>query len=228
LSINSEKAFDVDQDGVAVRDANGLILFYLTTGTGDPTGSPAPQNTWYFRQDTRIIYYKFGVGNDDWRQLRAEDIYATDPSLNPTTVAAELTRIGSGGGTGTTTTVSFGSSGAIGSGAFVQYNGIPSNTTGFPISGTNPTIRSVRTRHSNARDYRINVYETDGITPNLLYTSPNISDPPNTNLRGFDITGLNIALTPGQELEVELIKNGGGQNPSNVIVIIDYNSDTGP
>ena len=37
-------------------DDDGNVLYYLTTGSGDPAGSSAPQNTWYFRSDTHTLY----------------------------------------------------------------------------------------------------------------------------------------------------------------------------
>jgi len=74
VAINVDKAFDTDQDGYAIRDNDGNVLFYLCTGTGDPSGSAAPINTWYFDQANQLIYYKFGAGNNDWRQIRAQDI----------------------------------------------------------------------------------------------------------------------------------------------------------
>lgn len=74
MAINVDRAFDVNANGIGYRDDDGNVLFYVVTGTGDPSGSPAPVNTWYFRQDGQLIYYKFGSGNNDWRQIRAQDI----------------------------------------------------------------------------------------------------------------------------------------------------------
>ena len=74
MSINFEKAFDIGKDGLVISDANGDPLVYIASGTGDPVGSPAPINSYYFRQDTKGIYYKFDVGDNDWRQLSLADI----------------------------------------------------------------------------------------------------------------------------------------------------------
>lgn len=74
MAINSDRAFDVLEDGIVFRDNDGNAEFYISTGTGDPTGSPAPENSWYFDKTNKLIYYKHGPGNNDWRQLRADDI----------------------------------------------------------------------------------------------------------------------------------------------------------
>ena len=74
MAINIDKAFEVDQDGISVTDTNGTALLYFASGVGDPTGSAAPINTWYVRNDNNLLYYKFGVGNNDWRQIRSNDL----------------------------------------------------------------------------------------------------------------------------------------------------------
>lgn len=74
MSINADKAFEVNEEGLLIRDSAGSIIGYFTTGNGDPTGTSAPINTWYFRTDNNLMYYKFGAGNNDWRQVRAQDI----------------------------------------------------------------------------------------------------------------------------------------------------------
>ena len=111
MAINVDKAHELSENGLAVSDSSGNILFYITSGSGDPTGSAAPVNTWYFRTDNRLIYYKFGAGDNDWRQIQAADIFALDQDSLPTTVQALLTEIASGGGTGVAQTMIFGNGG---------------------------------------------------------------------------------------------------------------------
>jgi len=84
VAINIQNAFDTEEDGFAVTDQDGNTELYVTSGTGDPSGSSAPINTWYLRQDSQLLYYKFGSGNSDWRQIRAGDI-TFDPSSNSLT-----------------------------------------------------------------------------------------------------------------------------------------------
>jgi hypothetical protein len=74
MAINIDGAFEVGQDGIAISDENGNVIYYTTTGVGVPTGTSAPINTFYVDQNTQLIYYKFGAGNNDWRQIRAQDI----------------------------------------------------------------------------------------------------------------------------------------------------------
>lgn len=79
--IDVSKAFEVNEEGFAVTNSDGDTLFYIATGTGAPTGNAAPVNTFYFDQSTQLIYYKFGAGNNDWRQLRAQDVAFNVSSL---------------------------------------------------------------------------------------------------------------------------------------------------
>jgi hypothetical protein len=74
MSINIEDAFEVTETGVVLSDDSGTRTLYLTAVSADPTGTDAPVNTWVFRQDTNTLYYKFGAGLNDWRQVRADDI----------------------------------------------------------------------------------------------------------------------------------------------------------
>jgi hypothetical protein len=81
MAVNSDLSFDIGKNGLGIRDDDDNIIGYITTLSGDPTGSPAPQNTWVLRSDTQTLYYKFGVGDNDWRQIRAEDITFDDSGL---------------------------------------------------------------------------------------------------------------------------------------------------
>lgn len=81
--IDVSKAHEISKEGLAISDENGNVIAYLATGTGDPTGSAAPINTWFLRQDTQTLFYKFGSGNNDWRQIRAADIQATVAAGTP-------------------------------------------------------------------------------------------------------------------------------------------------
>jgi hypothetical protein len=81
VAINIDDSFDIRNEGIAYRDNDGNALFYLATGSGDPTGSPAPVNTFYIDQATQLLYYKFGALDSEWRQLRALDIDFDDTSV---------------------------------------------------------------------------------------------------------------------------------------------------
>lgn len=74
MAVNIDDAYEVDANGLAFSDNNGNQIFYLATGVGSPVGQSAPINTLYINQSNQLIFYKFGSGNNDWRQLRAADI----------------------------------------------------------------------------------------------------------------------------------------------------------
>lgn len=83
MAINVDKAFE-NLFGFAVVDSDtGTQKFYLTSGSGAPTGSAAPVNTWYFRQDDNTLWYKFGSLNSEWRQIRANDITSVAAAGTP-------------------------------------------------------------------------------------------------------------------------------------------------
>jgi hypothetical protein len=84
MAIDITEASKVDERGIALTDNDDNVILYLTSGTGDPTGSSAPSNTWYFRQDTQTLWYKFGATDADWRQVRAQDI-TYDPATTDLT-----------------------------------------------------------------------------------------------------------------------------------------------
>ena len=91
MSINSEDAFDIREEGLVIVDNNDEPTLYITSGTGDPTGTPAPVNTWVFDKDTQKIYRKIGAGNNDWEEFIAAvaqaveiEAYADNPVSSTT------------------------------------------------------------------------------------------------------------------------------------------------
>jgi hypothetical protein len=77
MAIDANDAWGLEEKGLAFIDDDGNIEGYLAVNSGDPTGIAAPINTWVFAQN-QLLYYKFGSGDNDWRQIRANDI-AFDP-----------------------------------------------------------------------------------------------------------------------------------------------------
>lgn len=96
MSINVDKAFETTENGVLLTDADGNQKLYLTSGVGAPSG-PAPINSWYFREDTQTLYYKYGALVTDWRQVRGNDIAVGTPgnTYKPatTTVSSALAEL---------------------------------------------------------------------------------------------------------------------------------------
>lgn len=66
MAINIDGAFDLDDDGIAIRNNDGDPLFYLTSGSGSPIGQAAPLPTWYIDTDNSDFWRKTGPGNNDW------------------------------------------------------------------------------------------------------------------------------------------------------------------
>lgn len=83
MAVNLNDALEIAEDGLAFTNNDGQASFYLTSGTGDPTGLSAPVNTWYFRTDNNLLYYKFGIGLNDWRQIRGLDIASIAAANTP-------------------------------------------------------------------------------------------------------------------------------------------------
>jgi len=159
MAINIDRASETSENGYAITDNDGNVLFYLAVGNGDPVGSPAPINTWFFRQDSQLLYYKFGAGNNDWRQMRAEDIYALDQNSNPTTVQAILSAVAGGGGSGVSQTAIFGDGGNTSQNSYLPNQGVPSNVVGVPVGINNAKIRNVFLGNLNTKTGNLLIQE---------------------------------------------------------------------
>lgn len=79
MAIDAEEAFGIEPFGLVLKDENSDTVGYFTVAVGDPTGTPAPINTWVFAQDTQVIWYKFGAGDNDWKAIRFINV-STGPS----------------------------------------------------------------------------------------------------------------------------------------------------
>lgn len=142
MAINIDKAHEFDKNGFSIGDDNGNVLFYMTTGSGAPSG-PAPINTWYFDKDSRLLYYKFGALDTDWRQIRSADI-AFNPTgyLNfqptDTNVHLALARFGNFSVADLTEaeTASQGVQDSTTSNGWVSRSGFPFLTAGVKTAGT--------------------------------------------------------------------------------------------
>ena len=81
MAINAEKAFDIDQDGLAIRDEDGNVLFYLAAGLGSPFGFQAPIGTEYMDQSTLFVFRKFGPLVTDWVRIAFNPIKRLNKSF---------------------------------------------------------------------------------------------------------------------------------------------------
>lgn len=76
--IDASEAEGIGSKGLALKDDDGNVVLYATSGDGSPVGTEAPVNTWYFRRDTKTLYVKDGDGDSDWTtydgSLKIDDV----------------------------------------------------------------------------------------------------------------------------------------------------------
>lgn len=156
--INVDKAHELDENGVAIADDSGNILFYLTSGSGVPSGS-APINSWYFDKDSQLMYYKYGALNTDWRQLRAADITAVNQLTQTVPLQTFLDTLSGGGGSGVSQTAVFGNGGNTSQNSYLPNSGVPSNIVGVPVNITNAKIRNISIGNENIRTGNVLIQE---------------------------------------------------------------------
>jgi len=219
MAINIDKANEFDENGIAITDfRTGQVLFYLTTGNSDPSGSDAPENTWFFRLDTKKLYYKYGPLNTDWRQLRAADLVALNQQAQSTTIQALLDEIAGGGGTGVAQTLVYGDGGNTSQNSWLPNQGVPSNVVGVPVGLANAKLRSVFLGNKKTKTGNIIIRErSPAITGSWvdLYTLSLSSQ------KTANITGLDIAVT--QNAEVGVFTQ---VSLKNVKVVVNVNGDS--
>ena len=68
MTFDPDKAFDVD-NGIVLHGENGVGLF---SGNGTPSGTQAPQGSYYFNSVDGAMWYKHGAGVNDWRTVNPE------------------------------------------------------------------------------------------------------------------------------------------------------------
>ena len=115
-------------------------------------------------------------------------------------------------GVGASPGFSFGRSGNVSSGAYLNNESVPSNTTGRAIALSNARITGVIVRNQNSNTFTVEVEEHDGSTFTSLGTFSV------TSSRGDDFLGLNIPLTSDEELAVS-ISAGSCKNPVVIVFV---------
>jgi hypothetical protein len=182
LTIDANKSFDVRKHGVSLLDDDGNALFYVTSNNGDPTGSPAPINTWVFREDNQTIYYKYGLGDNDWSSFN---------SGAPSNEASQ--------------TISFAKAGNAPENTWLQTLGLsPSNNIGMPVVLSSSKIKVIEAV-SDVDTYDVEIYEHDTMTYTLLDT---ISVSAASGVRS---AGLNVPITDGKRLAAKIV-NGSASD----------------
>lgn len=104
---------------------------------------------------------------------------------------------------------SFGRSGKVGSGTWLQCETVPSNITGRFIPLNNPKLSDVYVSNENVGTYTVEVYEHDGDNTNLTlkYTLTV------TSARGNSISNIGVPMTKGKQVAVRI----GSGSPKNVV-----------
>ena len=202
MAINSDDAFDVNENGVAITDDNGNVVGYFAVGTGDPTGTTAPQNTWYFRQDGQKIWYNFSGDPSDWRQIHAEDIIATDNTQAPpvqNTLQAVLDSLTGGDTPAVSQTLIFGDGGNTSQNSWLPNQGVVSSVVGIPVGLTNPKIRSVFLGNQNIRTGNVIIRER---SPAGTGTFTDVYTLALSSQSFANVTGLDVAITQNAEVGV--------------------------
>ena len=218
MSISVETAHEVIGDGIVFTDPNTKQrVLYLTQGSASPMGSPAPINTWYFRTGANhTLWYKYGSGDNDWRQVHASEITAFDTSLLPndngynSTVQAILTKLLAGDTPAVSQTMIFGDGGNSTSGSYLPNQGVPSNVVGVPVGLSEAALRSFFLDNENTRTGNVFV-EADGV---VVYTAAL------NNQSKIIVTGLNIPIATNSEVSVRL-----GVSLKNAKVVLNINGD---
>lgn len=217
MAIDVNKALEIPNYGVAASDDDGNVQFYFCSGTGAPTGA-APVNSWYFRIDTLTLYYKYGLLDTDWRQLRAADITAMDAQMNPQTVQYMIDQIAGGGGSGVSQTAIFGDGGNTSKNSYLPNQGVQSNIVGVPVGITNAKIRNFFLGNDKSRTGSVYVrqrYPAGSGSWTNIYTA-NLS-----NDDFLSIQGLDVSITTGAEIAVFTTVS-----LKNVKVVLNINGDS--
>ncbi len=130
----------------------------------------------------------------------------TDSGLDAEEVKTAIDELTSGGGTGVSPGFSFGRSGNVSSGSYLQNESVPSNKTGRPVDLTDGRITQVSVSNETSNTFTVELEEHDGTTFTSLGTFSV------TAARSDKFNGLNIPITSGEEISAK-ISAGSAKNP---------------
>jgi hypothetical protein len=218
MAINFDKAHEVDEDGLAIGTGSDSPLVYWCAGTGDPTGSPAPLNTWDFRQDNNTLWYKYGAGDNDWRQIRAEDITFdnTGTGITATEVQSAILQIGTVAAASAGPALTFTKGGSAGKEEFLLIGDVESNKVGqvIPFDGTIQEFYFLEEKGTGTRRLEL-VQRSPAITGSYTVLGEAVA----TGGSYFGTVVLNQSILAGTEIAVRLKSNSDDvENPvANVI-----------
>lgn len=206
--VDANKAYEVE-NGFLVEDGP-----FYTGGAISPVGLDAPTNTVYTQHDaTGITFWKkYGALTTEWRPYSAQDIRALDPEGGESNVQDQLNAAVKN----IAIVVPFDKGGNAAKNTFLNNGEIASNVVGFPIGGMNPKIEAILIRQNDASEFAVEIYEHDGSTFGLLYTTDSLNGD-----RVLDVSDLSIPITPGLELACKIIDEGVNRPK----VVIAYTAD---
>lgn len=130
----------------------------------------------------------------------------TDSGLTAADVKAAIDEAVAGGGTGASPGFSFGRSGNVSSGAYLQNESVPSNVTGRPVDLVDARVTQVSISNENSNTFTVELEEHDGTTYTSLGTFAV------TAARSAKYTGISISVTSGKEIAAK-ISSGSCKNP---------------
>lgn len=118
----------------------------------------------------------------------------------------ETSQVPESAGTGASPGFSFGRSGNVSSGTYLDNESVPSNRTGRPVDLNNARIVQVSISNENSNTFTIELEEHDGVTFTSLGTFTISAT------RSNKFADLNISLTAGKEMSAK-ISSGAAKNP---------------
>ena len=187
MTDNPEKSRDFSDNGIGLRDQDGVQIIWIGGGSLIPTNSPglnAPSGSRYYHV-SGVQYEKFGNLDTDWREAAGVGSPTASPGFT----------FGSGGNN---------------SSALNQAGNVPSDITGIPNQLVNARAIQDVVDNQDQTDYTVEFFEHSGSLTNfnsiiqVVVTSPAIGG----------VVNIDIPLTTGKKIGCRIIagsqKNGIG------------------
>lgn len=167
--------------------------------------------------DATIIYGDSGVMKfkdtqkttahslDNLLDAEYEDFDPTGTSLTSTKTGPAIRELAAGGGTGASPGFSFGRSGNVTSGSYLNNESVPSNVTGRPVDLDSSKITQISVSNELSNTFEIVIEEHDGTTYTELCTISLTAQRTKKQIYSVNVTS-------GKELAAK-VKSGSCKNP---------------
>lgn len=130
-------------------------------------------------------------------------------------VQAAIDELALTGGVSASPGYTFGKSGNVNSGTFLQQETVPSNITGRTIGVNNGFVTEIAAGSQDADTYDLEIYSHDGNSINLtLLTTVSVVA---ARIATF-LLGSPVAVAKGKQLAVK-VSSGSTKNPSAVVIV---------